>query len=379
MLQHHYERAAALAEEQNYEGALEIVESGLEQESSSELLLLAAILAQRLERYDTMRQYVSLIPVDDSLREEGEWLLRSHQARLRRARERAQAVQHSNGTDAIVRSEPVPLGEAPATSAARLRFWPATFALVFVALAGWATWNWIASPSDASDASARINEPAALPTAPITTPGETTVAPSNMAETIETTAPSDTVPTPLPADASNATETNTGDSGDTVNEQPAEAPAPEIPDDVVLESSTPPPLADTDESSAAQVLATKPFDVLAYLRDAGRPDLAELPLDAQLQEGILVIFGVVNRTLQRREILEMAANVDGVSEINSVNLVVRLPETYTVQEGDTLWIIAYELYDDPARWEDIYEANRDLLPQPESLRTGMTLAVPPAN
>ncbi len=51
--------------------------------------------------------------------------------------------------------------------------------------------------------------------------------------------------------------------------------------------------------------------------------------------------------------------------------------TYRVQRGDTLSRIAANLYNDSSAWNKIYEANRDILPTPNSLREGQTLKIPP--
>jgi 5'-nucleotidase len=50
------------------------------------------------------------------------------------------------------------------------------------------------------------------------------------------------------------------------------------------------------------------------------------------------------------------------------------PNTYTVQEGDTLWSIAEEHYGDGQRWEDIVEANPGLAP--ENLAVGQEITLP---
>jgi nucleoid-associated protein YgaU len=48
---------------------------------------------------------------------------------------------------------------------------------------------------------------------------------------------------------------------------------------------------------------------------------------------------------------------------------------YTVQSGDTLERIARKLFNDGRKWRDIYEGNRDQLPEPGRLRVGQTLKV----
>lgn len=53
------------------------------------------------------------------------------------------------------------------------------------------------------------------------------------------------------------------------------------------------------------------------------------------------------------------------------------PETVTVQPGDTLSQIAERLYGEPTQWRLIYGANRDTIQDPDLLRVGMELTVPP--
>ena len=52
------------------------------------------------------------------------------------------------------------------------------------------------------------------------------------------------------------------------------------------------------------------------------------------------------------------------------------PRTYRVRRGDNLSRIAHEKYGDAGQWKKIFEANRDQLMTPDSLREGQLLAIP---
>ncbi|MFW6032662.1 MAG: LysM peptidoglycan-binding domain-containing protein, partial [Phycisphaeraceae bacterium] len=52
------------------------------------------------------------------------------------------------------------------------------------------------------------------------------------------------------------------------------------------------------------------------------------------------------------------------------------PESYTIESGDNLWIIARKLYDDGSRWRDIAQANPTV--DPQNLKVGQKLRLPGA-
>ena len=52
------------------------------------------------------------------------------------------------------------------------------------------------------------------------------------------------------------------------------------------------------------------------------------------------------------------------------------PGSYTVVGGDTLTRISRKVYGTESRWMDIYQANRDTLSSPNSLRVGQVLRIP---
>lgn len=53
------------------------------------------------------------------------------------------------------------------------------------------------------------------------------------------------------------------------------------------------------------------------------------------------------------------------------------PGTYTVQKGDGLMSIARRFYGDAGMWRRIYEVNRDRIPNPDLIKVGMVLTIPP--
>jgi len=52
-------------------------------------------------------------------------------------------------------------------------------------------------------------------------------------------------------------------------------------------------------------------------------------------------------------------------------------QTYTVRAGDTLSAIAQHHYGKASRWHAIFDANRDQLDDPDKIRPGQVLNLPP--
>ena len=55
------------------------------------------------------------------------------------------------------------------------------------------------------------------------------------------------------------------------------------------------------------------------------------------------------------------------------------PQTYRVEQGDTLSKISQKFYGDAGRYMEIYYANRDKIEDPNQLEVGWELTIPQSN
>lgn len=371
-------RAHESSERGELGAALAEAERGLTYADSSELHLLAAILAKQLGRYDRMRQHVAAIAVDDSLRSEAEWLLRSHQDRERALQEAARHAPIAAVPSTVARrtaGDPFLdelLGGSTSTVTTSKRTYGqaiASVAIVVVAVTMVAaSWWWIGpgallGPLPTEGALSEDAAEEALPDAQLS-------ASQNKAEVAATVTllPAAPVNTVAPATVMVVAPTPTFLLLPT--------PTPAVPPNLVQSPAQTPELADSNPSRVVVVESTI-FDIRQYLRDKNFAELAELAIDARLQGETLVLQGFVHLDVQRRQLIELARSIPGVRDVNAVNLLLRPLPTYVVQPGDTLWSIVFAIYGNVDRLDEFAAYNREVLPSPDALAPGMELRVLP--
>jgi nucleoid-associated protein YgaU len=97
----------------------------------------------------------------------------------------------------------------------------------------------------------------------------------------------------------------------------------------------------------------------------------------RVEDQTLIFEGLVEYAEQRAALEFEAKQVPGVQDVSVVNVKLRPPQTYTVQEGDSLWAISVRIFGNADQVEELYAANRDQMTSAGDLRVGMVLAVPP--
>lgn len=351
---YHFQRANELAARGELAAALAAARRGLADHDAPDLHLLAAILCQQMGRVDEISVHVAAIPVDDSLRTEAEWLLRSQQrqAAVPSGKVTDDEADDSFSLDEIIgrRSEPEP------KSIRKPRRWPAVVALLaltallivwFANGARWSQFGFSGETSgDAADTVQTVRGAvSADPVDPVQVDGEDEEGAAGLVLLPTSTPPPTPLPTPIPA--------------------------PTIRPDLVLAPTAPSELAGSGDASSPV------FDLQAYLIEGDYEELAGLDVTALLEGAELTLAGFVPYAVQRTQLIEIAETISGVGSVNATELYFRPPVTYTVQSGDTLWSITFRVYGDVERMEDVYNANRDVMTSPGALVVGMELGLPP--
>ncbi len=378
-----YHRALEHYSMGNEVAALEGIDQGITLLEAPELHLLAALIYRKRGEFKEMREHVAAIPADDILRSEGEWLLRSHQEQLQLGRrEEARRRGRTKGTQLAVGKAsrqfsteyyPAPLDkkQVAAKGAAKARRSRLPWAIPFAALLLVIIFLSRGSGDSLLTALQQLRTiPAEFKSvySSFTRDEPAAVSGEDQEPATDSQFSAAAVDAPAPETSTAAAPT------------PTTLPTPEP----TQSPPTPAATASASPDVAATIVAAarvQSFDLTTFLNEQDRTDLAALPIQATWAQGAppgeLVLLGTVTMTSVQTELLELAAEIEGVTSINSSGLEVVLPETYTVRAGENLRHIALRLYGDQDRWTEIYEANRDLVgDDPNNLWVGLSLTIP---
>lgn len=108
-------------------------------------------------------------------------------------------------------------------------------------------------------------------------------------------------------------------------------------------------------------------------------------LEVEVKDEVATIKGKAkDRTAAEKAIL-MAGNVLGVKEVRADGLETPPPTKeeeqvafYEIKKGDTLWAIAKAHYGDGNKYNKIFEANKEVIKDPDLIFPGQKIRIPPA-
>lgn len=104
-------------------------------------------------------------------------------------------------------------------------------------------------------------------------------------------------------------------------------------------------------------------------------------LDVALEGETAVISGNAKDQAAFEKAVLMAGNVEGVGKVEAAALAGaggKEAEFVLVESGDTLWGIAERAYGSGARYTEIFEANREVIEDPDLIFPGQKLRIPRA-
>jgi nucleoid-associated protein YgaU len=102
-------------------------------------------------------------------------------------------------------------------------------------------------------------------------------------------------------------------------------------------------------------------------------------LDVEIKGGKVTVFGETDKAEDREKAILILGNVAGITEVDdriSLTAGPQKPRFYEVQKGDTLSGIARQFYGDPLKYDVLFEANRQVIEDPNLIYPGQKIRVP---
>jgi nucleoid-associated protein YgaU len=102
-------------------------------------------------------------------------------------------------------------------------------------------------------------------------------------------------------------------------------------------------------------------------------------LQVEVQDDVATISGSAADQAAYEKAVLLAGNVEGVVKVEAAALAGaggKEAEFVLIQSGDTLWGIAERAYGNGARYQEIFEANREVIENPDLIYPGQKIRIP---
>ena len=112
--------------------------------------------------------------------------------------------------------------------------------------------------------------------------------------------------------------------------------------------------------------------------EAGNPGVKDL--EVTVQDGVATLSGEAESAEAMEKAVLMAGNLQGISEVRVDNLTAPAAtekvEYYVIKSGDTLSGIAAKFYGNGSLYPRIFEANREVIKNPDLIYPGQKIRIP---
>lgn len=102
-------------------------------------------------------------------------------------------------------------------------------------------------------------------------------------------------------------------------------------------------------------------------------------LKADFTNGLVILYGECDTKATKEKAVLLAGNIKGVEKVDDEHFSApsseEITEYYTVQPGDTLSKIASRLYGNAGKYPAIFEANREVIKDPNLIYPGQILRI----
>ena len=100
-------------------------------------------------------------------------------------------------------------------------------------------------------------------------------------------------------------------------------------------------------------------------------------LDIKVEGDQVKVSGTAASQEMKEKVILAVGNVEGVASVeDNIEGGEGEPVFHTVEKGDTLWAISEKTLGSGARYNEIFEANRPMLSDPDKIYPGQVLRIP---
>ena len=117
------------------------------------------------------------------------------------------------------------------------------------------------------------------------------------------------------------------------------------------------------------------------LIDEDNPGLENFQV--QVKDGCAILSGTAKSAEALEKAVLIVGNIQGIQKINVDAVTVADGSTirgddefYTIEKGDTLWKVAEKAYGSGAKYQKIFEANREVIKDPDKIFPGQKIRIP---